>query len=341
MKKLFLITLVLINLLSCSDTKKIEKFFNDRNIEKLNNKIKKTNQYPEIYDSKNDNITPLLYAISKHDQDSINLYLETGASYTEHDIYERDSIDYACEYSNIQYLEYCIKTIPKTYWNSIDATGNLKVIKSLQILGRMELINELIKKIDNINWSDKNKKTLLMYVAQVNTNVIATKLLLDAGAKINEKNTNEWTAIMYACRYNPNPLVIEDLIMRGASIQPSSEGLTTIMLASCNNNTGVLLKLLEYTDDINATTSEGKTALMYAAEFSKQPAVLKLLLTYGNKDNHSVLTVDNNGLTALDYVEKNTILNKNSQILNELTDFMKSKINNDENIQPTQPQKIE
>ena len=143
-----------------------------------------------------------------------------------------------------------------------------------------------------------------MYAAQCSFDVRTVKYLLDKGAKIDSKNSNEWSALMYAARYNPNPAVMEDLILRGASSEPNSVGLTITMLAACNPNPGVLLTLLKYKDEINASTDKGKTALMYACENNQNAAVIKMLIDNGA----DLAEKDSDGKTVREYMSANTSL---------------------------------
>ena len=145
---------------------------------------------------------------------------------------------------------------------------------------------------------------LRMYAAQCSFDVRTVKYLLDKGAKIDSKNRNEWSALMYAARYNPNPAVMEDLILRGANTGSNSVGLTITMLAACNPNPGVLLTLLKYKDEINASTDKGKTALMYACENNQNVAVIKMLIDNGA----DLVAKDSDGKTVREYMSANSSL---------------------------------
>lgn len=140
-----------------------------------------------------------------------------------------------------------------------------------------------------------------MYAAQCNTDVRIIKQLIDQGADLLVANENNWTAIMYAARYNPNPYIFEDLLLRGSNTESNIYGISLLMLAACNPNPGVLLTALRYLGNVNDTTLEGKTALMYACENQQIAEHINLLIN----NNANINSADNEGKTALMYALEN------------------------------------
>jgi len=312
-KKYYIIGLLILSvfLISCGNEKtkeekefqKVQKIYDKKGMEGFCKYLDK-NKYIAVKDASQDDATPFLIAIKNGDIDKVKLFLEKGASPEEKDSKGKDFIDYASENSNSEVIDFAVSKMPFFYWNQSDSESNLPFIKIIKNNSNFDIVKKCIDLTNNINSLDKNGKTPLMYAAQCNADVRTTKYLLDKGAKIDSKTNNEWTALMYAARYNPNPAVMEDLILRGASSEPNSVGLTITMLAACNPNPGVLLTLLKYKDEINASTDKGKTALMYACENNQNAAVIKMLIDKGA----DLSAKDSDGKTVREYMSANTSL---------------------------------
>lgn len=298
-------------LISCGNEKtkeekvfaKVQKIYDKKGIDGFCKYLDK-NKYIAVKDASQDDATPLLIAIKNGDLEKAKLFLEKGASAEEKDSAGKDLLDYALENSDSEAIDFAVIKMPPFYWNNSDSKGNLPLVKIIKQNSDFSLIQESIDLTRDINHADKAGKTPLMYAAQCSFDVRTVKYLLDKGAKIDSKNSNEWSALMYAARYNPNPAIMEDLILRGASSEPNSVGLTITMLAACNPNPGVLLTLLKYKDEINASTDKGKTALMYACENNQNASVIKMLI-----DNGADLAAkDSDGKTVREYMSANTSL---------------------------------
>jgi len=195
-------------------------------------------------------------------------------------------------------------------------------------------------RIENPDEKDITGKTLLMRAAK-GGNEWELKLLLDSGADVNLTDNDGWTALMYAVRYNEGLECVEALLNAGADITVKNKyGSSAIVLASCyNGNPQILTKLLtEYkSSDREVLRSlvfllseqniserqqlvklqlfmdkavplnvlyEGKTPLMYAAQYGNSTKVIQMLLDY----QASVLLRSTEGKTAFDYAMKNNNL---------------------------------
>ena len=195
-------------------------------------------------------------------------------------------------------------------------------------------------RIENPDEKDITGKTLLMRAAK-GGNEWELKLLLDSGADVNLTDHDGWTALMYAVRYNEGLECVEALLDAGADITVKNKyGSSAIVLASCyNGNPQILTKLLtEYkSSDREVLRSlvfllseqniserqqlvklqlfmdkavplnvlyEGKTPLMYAAQYGNSTKVIQMLLDY----QASVLLRSTEGKTAFDYAMKNNNL---------------------------------
>lgn len=207
-----------------------------------------------------------------------------------------------------------------------------------------EVVHEEIKLIEEPDEADINGCTLLMNAAK-NGNDWQIKTLLQSGAKVNLQDKDGWTALMYAVRYQDNINIIDLLIDNGANIKIKNKYDTSaLIIASCyNNNPEVIKKLLSYystsekevlkalvnlISDCHApefiqiaklntflnfsvplnTFYNGKTPLMYAAEFSNSTKIIKILI-----DNNAITTLrSTEGKTAFDYAKDNNNLKHDS-----------------------------
>lgn len=198
--------------------------------------------------------------------------------------------------------------------------------------------------IDNPNEADENGVTLLMKAAK-SGNDWEIKTLIDSNANINIQDKDGWTALMYAVRYQESLTCVELLLNAQANIKiKNNYDLTALILAACyNNNPEILKKLLNYysssekevTKAFNLLLSEnhssefsqiakvqlfieksvplntfynGKTPLMYAAEFSNSTKIIKILI-----DNNAITILrSTEGKTAFDYAKENKNLKHDS-----------------------------
>ncbi|MCR4734881.1 MAG: ankyrin repeat domain-containing protein [Treponema sp.] len=200
-----------------------------------------------------------------------------------------------------------------------------------------EEISIPLKKIDNPNSRDQFGRTYLMKAAKAGNNW-QLKNLLNSGADVNLTDNDGWTALMYAARYQENTEIINNLLSAGADVKITNNfDISALSLAcSYNNNPDIINKLLSYysisekevmaafillltnniTDEyvqiakINIflsksiplnTYSNGKTPLMYAAQFSNSTKIIQLLLD--NDANISIRSTE--GKTAFEYASKN------------------------------------
>ena len=195
----------------------------------------------------------------------------------------------------------------------------------------------LYEPIPNPDETDAAGCTLLMRAAKTGNNW-QMKRLLEAGAKTDLTDNDGWTALMYAVRYNEGTECVEMLLNAGASIKTQNNfGSSVLTMAACYNNNPEILSMIlnEYKSSdkevlkafvimlseqniseaallskikkfIEASVPlnshfEGKTPLMYAAQFGNSNQALKLLM-----DNDASVTIrSTEGKTAFDYAQEN------------------------------------
>lgn len=201
-----------------------------------------------------------------------------------------------------------------------------------------EIINE--KTILNPDEADNFGCTLLMKAAK-NGNNWELKSLLTSGANVNLTDRDGWTALMYACRYQENVSIVDSLIEAGAQVKIKNKyDLSPLILAATyNGNPEIIKKLLNYyavsekevlqafvlllTDNSSSDFSKiakietfidksiplntfynGKTPLMYAAQFCNSTNIIDVLLRKG-----AVTSIrSTEGKTAFDYAMENNKL---------------------------------
>ena len=188
--------------------------------------------------------------------------------------------------------------------------------------------------------ADNRGCTLLMKAAKAGNNW-ELKNLINSGASINLKDNDGWTALMYAVRYQENTSIVEQLIEAGAEVKiKNNYDISALMLAATyNGNPEILRKLLTYyspsekeviqafvlmlSDNYSSEYSKaakvdcfiekaialnsfynGKTPLMYAAQYCSSTIVIKKLLEYGA--GTSIRSAE--GKTAFDYAKENPTL---------------------------------
>ena len=196
---------------------------------------------------------------------------------------------------------------------------------------------EAYYRIANPDERDAAGRTLLMRAAR-NGNEWEVKQLLDSGAKVNLTDSDGWTALMYAVRYSEGLECVESLLSAGADVAIKNKySSTALALAACyNGNPQILTKLLDQykSSDKEVLRAlvfllseqnmserqqltklqlfmdkaiplnvlyEGKTPLMYAAQYCNSTKVIKILL-----DNQATVTLrSSEGKTAYDYALTN------------------------------------
>ena len=207
---------------------------------------------------------------------------------------------------------------------------------------KLELPKETISErtIDNPDEADGFGRTLLMKAAQSGNNW-EIKSLLASGANVNLKDNDGWTALMYAIRYQENISIVETLINEGAKIKVKNKyDLSPLILAaSYNGNPEITKKILSYysvsekevlqafvlmlSDNSSSdfakiakieeflyksiplnTFYNGKTPLMYAAQYSDSTKILNCLMEAG-----AITSIrSTEGKTAFDYAQENKLL---------------------------------
>ena len=132
----------------------------------------------------------------------------------------------------------------------------------------------------DVQGSDNDRETLLMYAAAANCTEIID-MLLKRGAKKNARDNRGKKAYMYAVDTDVMKLLFDS--------QVNLDGRTDLMIAASNNLLHVVIFLLEHGADPNviisfSSESEGETAL-WMATVEHYPAIVKVLLEHDANPN--------------------------------------------------------
>lgn len=136
--------------------------------------------------------------------------------------------------------------------------------------------------------------TTVLMAAVSQRDTVSAKLLIGAGAHINDANLTGETTLMVAASDCPRPL-LELLLSRGASVNArDARGTTALMIAARSGQRYAIERFIQHGADINARDSEGRTALM-SATVNSWVSEIRILLDKGADRTLR----DNNGNTAI------------------------------------------
>lgn len=161
-------------------------------------------------------------------------------------------------------------------------------------------VTKYLKKRRELVWSADYSGNCAIHTAALADNTLAVRVLLDAGADIEDRNSHGRTALHVAAeRGNIN--CMELLLSKGAMPSASDhEGMTPLHLAAGARQLLAIKLLILWGAAIDATSHVGFTPLHRAAEAGSLP-ILKLLIKEG-ANPHAVV---DGGFTALRIAREN------------------------------------
>ena len=216
----------------------------------------------------------------------IELLLNAGADATLLDSDHKRAIDYARRNKAINKNSKAYKKLAEL---SVIHTSpsDLRLIKAVRDCENLPTIKNLLAKVKDINAYDNKGMSALLYCVERNGDPEVLRLLIDAGADVNQKNKwDRWPAIVYATYYYGYNGMLPMLIKAGA--------------------------------DVNATTGTGATALMCAAATVPINNSLKMLLDAGA----DIRIRDSENETVFHHLIDNALPNKSSKGANKKIDWV-------------------
>ena len=145
--------------------------------------------------------------------------------------------------------------------------------------GHVRMVNALIDRGADVNapsTKPEHKKATALMVASANGRVELMRVLLAAGAKVNQTNADGTNSLMIASLQGQVE-AIRVLLAAGAQVnQPAFDGVAALMVASRKGHVQAVKVLLAAGADPRITTPEGFTALVLA-QHHKHPAIVSLL----------------------------------------------------------------
>lgn len=146
---------------------------------------------------------------------------------------------------------------------------------------RTSLINKEQRK-RRLERLDRDGTLAFMYAAQMG-DIISFKKLLKKVPNVNEKDEDGFTALMYSEHAD----ITRELIEAGADVNATSnDGRTALMLAASSGFIDIVNILLDNKANVNMATEDGWTALTYAVDHGYLDMV-KILIESGANVNTS------------------------------------------------------
>ena len=190
-----------------------------------------------------------------------------------------------------------------------DASGKTLLMRAAKEGNEWEL-KQLLDSHANVNLKDSDGWTALMYAVRYSGSLECVEKLLEAGADVSEKNTYGFSALVLAACYNGNPQILNKLLDSYKASDKEVLRALVFLLSEQNISERQQLSKLQIFMDKAVPLNilyEGKTPLMYAAQYGNSTKVLQILL-----DNQSSVTMrSTEGKTAFDYAIKNNNLAHN------------------------------
>ena len=146
--------------------------------------------------------------------------------------------------------------------------------------GDQQLIDLFVRAHFDIHITDMSGNPPLLFALKRGYTVIA-KILLNAGADVNEKDKLGLTPLLVTCGKSTRGYreVAETLIRKGAQINVrDSLGFTPLLLSLTGGTIDIAQMLIEHGADVTVRTRKGETPLMLA-EQAGSPELVELLLS--------------------------------------------------------------
>ena len=187
--------------------------------------------------------TPLLHATYCGHQASISILMDNGADVKAVSLDGRNAVDLALSKGQKAIASLILDKQPH-FLNDKDSEGQLAIHRAARA-GKDDVINILLEKGADLEYTDDQGRTALMYAVSHNQKQTAS-LLLQKGANVNAVNKEGRSPIFFAAWNGNQTITIEWLLDNGASIdQKDALGETLLHRACASGKLQVVKYLLE------------------------------------------------------------------------------------------------
>ncbi|SMN12571.1 ankyrin repeat protein, putative [uncultured Candidatus Thioglobus sp.] len=130
-----------------------------------------------------------------------------------------------------------------------------------------KLFTTLLPSCSNLNKTDRDGRTAIMYACLLNRPKMVTALV-ERGADIHLRDTKGRTALAYSCDIDIS--ILSHLLELGADVDSMDNSDITILMTACEKGNFEAVKvLLDHDANINITDNCGHTALNIARKFER------------------------------------------------------------------------
>ncbi len=185
--------------------------------------------------------------------------------------------------------------------DSRDLNGRTKLMTACK-KGNLELAENLIYSGADVNATDDDGWTPLMFASRFTDNVKIVKTLIQNGAKVQQKNNYGVTPLKLAAGFSSSPAIVQELLNSYSATDAEARA---AFIYAVSSSAPVSILEVFYKKELSLNASyDGKTPLMYAAESNKDTKTLEWLLKNGAKKTYRTKS----GLTAFDFAKENKML---------------------------------
>jgi hypothetical protein len=177
-------------------------------------------------------------------------------------------------------------------------TAEEKLLRAAAV-NNFEVVRQLIEEGANINATNKDGKTALMFAA---SDAKATADFLALGAQVTLRDLEGWDALFCAAK-NGDLATVKLLLAKGADPAGTDKfGMSALQVAVVYSKPEIVKHLVEIGADIEARDAQGKTALLHAVEQNRAEIAGFLLdrgadVTVKDKFGRTCFSFANEGVT--------------------------------------------